>query len=61
LIDKAEEYHLSYIFIAPQFTTEHAETTAHAIGGKTVFMDLLPRLYIANIRSVAASLSLEIE
>jgi zinc transport system substrate-binding protein len=60
-IDLAKQHHLSYIFVSPQFATEDAEAIAHAIGGKTVFMDPLPRLYIANMRSVAASLSLEME
>jgi len=58
-IDKAEEYNLSYIYVAPQFSTESAETIAHAIGGQTLFIDPLPRNYIANMRTVASSLSLE--
>jgi len=60
-IDLAKRHNLSYIFVAPQFATKHAETIANSIGGKTVFIDPLPRLYIPNMRSVAASLSLEME
>lgn len=60
-IDKAKEYNLSYVYVAPQFATEHAETIAHEIDGQTVFIDPLPRSYIPNMRSVVASLSLEME
>jgi zinc transport system substrate-binding protein len=60
-IDLAKRHNLTYIFVAPQFATQHAETIANSIGGKTVFIDPLPRLYIPNMRSVAASLSLEME
>jgi zinc transport system substrate-binding protein len=60
-IDLAKRHKLSYIFVAPQFATQHAETIASSIGGRTVFIDPLPRLYIPNMRSVAASLSLEME
>lgn len=60
-IDKAKQYNLSYVFVAPQFTTKHAETIAYQIGGKTLFIDPLPRHYISNMRSVATSLSLEME
>jgi zinc transport system substrate-binding protein len=60
-IDKAREYNLSYIYVAPQFATKDAEAIAHEIGGQTVFMDPLPWDYIANMRSIAASLALEME
>jgi len=60
-IDLARQYNFSYIFVAPQFATVHAETIAHEIGGQTVFIDPLPRGYIPNMRSVAASLALELE
>ena len=60
-VDKARQYNLSYIYVAPQFATKDAETIAHEIGGQPVFMDPLPRDYIANMRSVAASLALEME
>jgi len=60
-VDKARQYNLSYIYVAPQFATKDAETIAHEIGGQTVFMDPLPRDYIASMRSVAASLALEME
>ncbi|MDY6911608.1 MAG: zinc ABC transporter substrate-binding protein [Chloroflexota bacterium] len=60
-IDKANEYNLSYVFVAPQFATQHAETVANSINGKTVFTDPLPRLYIANMRSVTGALAVEME
>jgi len=60
-LDKAKKYNLSYIFVAPQFATSHAETIAREIGGKTVFIDPLPRLYIDNMRGVADALALEME
>lgn len=60
-VDKARQYNLSYIYVAPQFATKDAETIAHEIGGQPVFMDPLPQDYIANMRSVAASLALEME
>jgi len=60
-IGKARQYNLSYIYVAPQFATEDAETIAHEISGQTVFMDPLPRDYIANMRSIAAAIALELE
>jgi zinc transport system substrate-binding protein len=57
----AKQYNLLYVFVAPQFATEHAETIAHEIGGQTVFIDPLPRSYIPSMRSIAASLALEME
>ncbi len=60
-VDKARQYNLSYIYVAPQFATKDAKTIAHEIGGQTVSMDPLPRDYIANMRRVAASLALEME
>jgi zinc transport system substrate-binding protein len=60
-IDQARQYNLSYVYVAPQFVTDDAEVIAHAIGGQTVFIDPLPLDYTANMRSIAASLSLEME
>jgi zinc transport system substrate-binding protein len=60
-IDKARLYNLSYVYVAPQFTTKDAEVVAHEIGGQTVFIDPLPRDYCANMRGIAASLALEME
>ena len=60
-IDLAKQHNLSYVFVAPQFATQDAETIASEIGGKTVFTDPLPRLYIANMRSVAGALAVEME
>ncbi len=60
-IDFARQYNLSYVYVAPQFATLDAEVIAHEIGGQTVFINPLPRDYCATMRSVAASLSLEME
>lgn len=60
-VDKAREYNLSYIYVAPQFATEHAKSIAHEIGGQVVFVDPLPTEYVSNMRSVVASLALEME
>ncbi|RZN34978.1 MAG: zinc ABC transporter substrate-binding protein [Methanophagales archaeon ANME-1-THS] len=60
-IDYARQYNLSYVYVAPQFATQNAEMVAHEIGGRTVFIDPLPLDYSATMRSVAASLALEME
>ncbi len=60
-IDKAEQYHLQYVFVAPQFATAGCETIAHAIGGETRPMDPLPENYIANMGRIADLLALEFE
>ena len=57
----AEEHNLSYVFVAPQFATDNAEMIAKEIDGKIVFVDPLSRLYVANMRSVADALALELE
>jgi zinc transport system substrate-binding protein len=60
-IELCKQHSLSYVFVAPQFATSDAETIASEIGGQTVFVDPLPRLYIANMRSVAGALAVEME
>ena len=60
-IDQARQYNLSYVYVAPQFTTKDAEVIAQEIGGQTVFIDPLPLDYCANMRSIGVSLSLEME
>jgi zinc transport system substrate-binding protein len=60
-IDKAVAYNLNYVFVAPQFTTSYAETIAQEIGGQVLYVDPLPSSYISNMRSVAASIALELE
>lgn len=60
-INYAWQYNLSYVYVAPQFATRDAEVIADEIRGQTVFIDPLPRDYIANMRSVAANLALELE
>lgn len=60
-IDKAVEYNLNYVFVAPQFATSYAETIAQEIGGQVLYVDPLPSSYISNMRSVAASIESELE
>nr|CBH38271.1 ABC transproter, periplasmic solute binding protein [uncultured archaeon] len=60
-IDQARQYNLSYVYVAPQFATDDAEVIAHEIGGQTVFIDPLPLDYTANMRSIVAALSPEME
>jgi zinc transport system substrate-binding protein len=60
-IDYAEQYNLSYVYVAPQFATRDAEVIAQEIDGEVIYLDPLPREYIATMRSIAASLALELE
>ena len=60
-IDQANEYNLNYVYVAPQFATSYAETIADDIGGSVLYIDPLPLSYISNMRSVAASIALELE
>jgi zinc transport system substrate-binding protein len=60
-LELADQYNLSYVFVAPQFATGDAETIAHEISGQTLFMDPLPSNYIVNMRSLTASLATEME
>jgi zinc transport system substrate-binding protein len=58
-IDKARQYNLQYVFVAPQFATEHCEIIANEIGGQTASMDPLAKNYISNMGRIADSLALE--
>ena len=60
-IDKATEYNLNYVYVAPQFATSYAQTVADEISGSVVYVDPLPSSYISNMRSVAAAIALELE
>jgi zinc transport system substrate-binding protein len=60
-IDAAIANNLNYVFASPYETGAYAETIANEIGGSVLYLDPLPSLYIANMRSVAASISLELE
>jgi zinc transport system substrate-binding protein len=60
-IDAANTYNLSYVYVAPQFTTSHAKTIANEIGGKTLYIDPLAENYIDNMDNVADALALEFE
>jgi zinc transport system substrate-binding protein len=58
-IDKARQYNLGYVFVAPQFATEDCETIAKEISGQTASMDPLAKNYISNIGSIVDRLALE--
>lgn len=60
-IELARKHHLSYVFVAPQFSSAQAETIAKEIGGQTAVLDSLPRYYIQNMRKVADTLALDIK
>jgi zinc transport system substrate-binding protein len=60
-IDKANQYNLQYVFVAPQFATEYCEAIAREIGGQTASMDPLAENYIANMGRIADYLALEFE
>jgi zinc transport system substrate-binding protein len=60
-IDKSVAYNLNYVFVAPQFATSYAETIAQGINGQVLYLDPLPSSYISNMRSVVASIALELE
>ena len=50
LIEQAEEHNIKVIFTSPQFNPQSARVIADAIGGKLVFVDILARDYIMNMR-----------
>ena len=60
-IDKAIEYNLQYVFVAPQFATVNCEIIASIIGGQIAQMNPLPKNYIANMGRIADALALEFE
>jgi zinc transport system substrate-binding protein len=60
-IDYAEQYNLSYVYVAPQFATRDAETIAQEIHGAVIYLDPLPRDYSATLRNIATSLARELE
>jgi zinc transport system substrate-binding protein len=60
-IDAARTNHLNYVFASPYETSAYAQTIADGIEGSVLYLDPLPSIYIANMRSVAASIALELE
>lgn len=60
-IDAARANNLNYIFASPYETSAYAQSIADEIHGSVLYLDPLPSLYIANIKSVAASIALELE
>lgn len=60
-IDKANQYNLQYVFVAPQDATQYCEAIAREIGGQIATMDPLPENYISNMGRITDSLALEFE
>jgi zinc transport system substrate-binding protein len=60
-VDKALQYNLEYVFVAPQFSIENARTIAKEIGGEIAYLDPLPDNYIENMKKVADALAAEFE
>ena len=60
-IDLAKKLNLRYIFVAEQFPTAQAEAIAREIGGQIVFLDSLPRNYVAGVRGVVDAIAAELE
>ena len=60
-IEKAKQYSIQYLFVAPQFRTEDCETIANAIGGETVSADPLGRHYVSDMANMVDSLAGEFE
>lgn len=60
-IHEAEQYHLRYLFVAPQFRTGGCDAIARAINGEIAPADPLPSHYIANMANIVDWLVLEFE
>ncbi len=60
-IDAAIANNLNYVYASPYETSAYAQTIADEIEGSVLYLDPLPSIYIANMRSVAASIALELE
>jgi zinc transport system substrate-binding protein len=60
-IDAARANNLNYVFASPYETSAYAQSIANDIGGSVLYLDPLPTLYVANMRSAAASIALELE
>jgi zinc transport system substrate-binding protein len=56
-VTQAKTLHHKVVFVSPQFPTKGAETVADEIGGKTEFLDPLPRNYIDDMRAVVQKLA----
>jgi len=60
-IDAALANNLIYVYASPYETSAYAKTIADETGGSVLYLDPLPSSYIANMRSVAESIALELE
>jgi zinc transport system substrate-binding protein len=56
VVEVTQELENKIVFVSPQFATKGAETIAKEIGGETMFIDPLPRTYIANMQTVVEGL-----
>jgi len=56
LVDHAEEYSVTAIFVSPQFDMSSAEAIAESVGAEVISADPLAEDYVTNLRDVADSL-----
>jgi len=56
LIQQAKKDDIKVVFASPQFNPQSAEVIADAIGGRVVFVDVLAKDYIANMRFLLGEL-----
>lgn len=56
LIQQAKKDDIKVVFASPQFNPQSAEVIANAIGGRVVFVDVLAKDYIANMRFLLGEL-----
>ena len=54
IIDQAEEYNITVIFVSSQFDSSSAEEIAREIGGEVVEVDSLAENYMENLEYVAS-------
>jgi zinc transport system substrate-binding protein len=60
-IDAARDHDLHYVFAAPQFAANDAQSVAEAIGGEVVFIDPLPDSYIPAMRDTTAAIARDVK
>ena len=56
LIQQAKKDDIKVVFASPQFNPQSAEVIADAIGGRVVFVDVLAKDYIPNMRFILGEL-----
>jgi len=60
-VDRAQQHHLQYVYVAPQSAISEAQSIAEAIGGELLYVDPLAGDYLSAMRATAAALALELE